>query len=120
MALAYFKLAIIAAGIDFRRRMSDQAPRTADASDRARGGGAADLPRAGRTRQAASAASASSWLRPTCVAFLGRARADWKIRAVPTANGESARRTTPPAEIATPIGRLQCQPKKKVADSCSG
>ncbi|MGZ4584509.1 MAG: phosphotransferase family protein, partial [Mycobacterium sp.] len=25
MALAYFKLAIIAAGIDFRRRMSDQA-----------------------------------------------------------------------------------------------
>lgn len=27
MALAYFKLAIIAAGIDFRRRMSDQARR---------------------------------------------------------------------------------------------
>jgi hypothetical protein len=25
MALAYFKLAIVAAGIDFRRRMSDQA-----------------------------------------------------------------------------------------------
>ena len=30
MALAYFKLAIIAAGIDFRRRMSDQARGKAD------------------------------------------------------------------------------------------
>jgi aminoglycoside phosphotransferase (APT) family kinase protein len=30
MALAYFKLAIIAAGIDFRRRMSDQASGKAD------------------------------------------------------------------------------------------
>lgn len=33
MALAYFKLAIIAAGIDFRRRMSDQARGTGDASE---------------------------------------------------------------------------------------
>jgi len=33
MALAYFKLAIIAAGIDFRRRMSEQAQGNGDASD---------------------------------------------------------------------------------------
>jgi aminoglycoside phosphotransferase (APT) family kinase protein len=33
MALAYFKLAIIAAGIDFRRRMSDQARGTGDAPE---------------------------------------------------------------------------------------
>ena len=36
MALAYFKLAIIAAGIDFRRRMAEQAQGTDDASDRVR------------------------------------------------------------------------------------
>jgi aminoglycoside phosphotransferase (APT) family kinase protein len=35
MALAYFKLAIIAAGIDFRRRMSDQARGLDDASEHA-------------------------------------------------------------------------------------
>ncbi|MBV8786367.1 MAG: phosphotransferase family protein [Mycobacterium sp.] len=35
MALAYFKLAIIAAGIDFRRRMSDQAHGLDDASEHA-------------------------------------------------------------------------------------
>jgi aminoglycoside phosphotransferase (APT) family kinase protein len=33
MALAYFKLAIIAAGIDFRRRMSDQARGAGDAGE---------------------------------------------------------------------------------------
>lgn len=33
MALAYFKLAIIAAGIDFRRRMSDQARGAGDAAE---------------------------------------------------------------------------------------
>jgi hypothetical protein len=33
MALAYFKLAIIAAGIDFRRRMSDQAHGKGDPAD---------------------------------------------------------------------------------------
>lgn len=35
MALAYFKLAIIAAGIDFRRRMSDQAHGAGETSDHA-------------------------------------------------------------------------------------
>jgi hypothetical protein len=34
MGLAYFKLAIIAAGIDFRRRMSGGANDAEDASDR--------------------------------------------------------------------------------------
>lgn len=59
MALAYFKLAIIAAGIDFRRRMSDQARGLGDAAEHTpEVVRAADLARPGRIGQAARLAPA--------------------------------------------------------------
>lgn len=104
MALAYFKLAIIAAGIDFRRRMSDQARGAGDAGEHTPevvapliSRGLAELAScpasAGRTRGAA-------------------ARRSCKIRAVPTATVISPP-TTAASKIATPRGRLQCQPKNR-------
>ena len=117
MALGYFKLAIIAAGIAFRARMGGGVAADTDeavdqavaAADRTSGVTVA----AEQRGIAETAARLEAGLQ---IPLGGAAELDDARRAQPRPS--AGRRTPRPSRIATPSGRFHCQPKKRtVADS---